>query len=149
MHVITGGAYNGKAEWIKQAYELNKTSHTWISAYKKDPCPVDLIMYDTPLIVLEGAEQWVRQKVADEKAAFNRNDGRMLIEKWIGWEQQDAEHQLIVIGTDISKGIVPIEQVDRNWRDVTGWFYQDLVERSERFDVIWYGINKQLKGRNL
>jgi adenosyl cobinamide kinase/adenosyl cobinamide phosphate guanylyltransferase len=147
MHVITGGAYNGKADWVKQTYELNKTSHTWISSYQRDPCPVDLTKHDKPFIILEGAEQWISQLIKEKNGAFSRDDGRTLIKKWRSWEENSA-HQLIVIATDISKGIVPIKQADRMWRDVTGWFYQDLVKECERFDVIWYGINKQLKGWN-
>ncbi|MFA1821991.1 bifunctional adenosylcobinamide kinase/adenosylcobinamide-phosphate guanylyltransferase [Virgibacillus oceani] len=149
MHVVTGGAYNGKAGWVKQCYELSDKYHTWISAYERVPCPDDLSKYNTDLIILEGVEQWIRRKVAEENTAFTRNAGKALIEKWVGWTQQHPGYQLVVIGTDISKGIVPIEQVDRKWRDMTGWFYQDLVENCERFDVIWYGINNQLKGRNL
>jgi adenosyl cobinamide kinase/adenosyl cobinamide phosphate guanylyltransferase len=148
MHVITGGAYNGKADWVKQTYELNKTSHTWISAYEKDPCPFDLTNYDTPFIVLEGVEQWILQMIEEKDSNFTRDDGRILIKGWRSWEERDPVHQLIVIGTDISKGIVPIKQVHRMWRDITGWFYQDLVKECELFDVVWYGINNQLKGRD-
>ncbi|HLR52568.1 MAG TPA: bifunctional adenosylcobinamide kinase/adenosylcobinamide-phosphate guanylyltransferase [Candidatus Avamphibacillus sp.] len=145
MHVITGGAYNGKANWVKKTYELNNTSYTWLSAYKSTPCPEDLLTYDTPCIILEGVEQWIKKKIEEKGSTFNRDDGRVLIKRWLDWEKQDESHQLIIIGTDISKGIVPIKQEDRLWRDLTGWFYQDLVKHSERFDVIWYGINQQFK----
>ncbi|WP_164216483.1 bifunctional adenosylcobinamide kinase/adenosylcobinamide-phosphate guanylyltransferase [Virgibacillus sp. YIM 98842] len=146
MHVITGGACNGKADWVKRTYGLSNQSHIWISAYEKEPCPINLAKYDTRFIVLEGAEQWIRQIIENQAGEYNRDDGRALIKKWLKWERKNPVHQLIIIGTDISKGIVPIQQLDRTWRDATGWFYQDLVKESDRFDVIWYGINNQLKG---
>src|SRR5699024_7970118 len=90
MHVITGGAYNGKAEWVKHTYKLNKTPHTWISAYEKDPCPIDLTKHDMPFIILEGAEQWILQMIEERNGTFNREDGRTLIKRWRTWEQQDA-----------------------------------------------------------
>ena len=52
---------------------------------------------------------------------------------------------VILIGTDITKGIVPIEAENRVWRDVTGRVYQDTVSICNRVDLIWYGINKRLK----
>lgn len=51
----------------------------------------------------------------------------------------------MLIGSDISKGIVPMAAEDRWWRDTTGWVYQDLVSAAERVDVIWYGISQKLK----
>ena len=52
---------------------------------------------------------------------------------------------VILIGSDITKGIVPIEAENRVWRDVTGRVYQDTVSICNRVDLIWYGINKRLK----
>ena len=94
---------------------------------------------------MEGVEQWIKEKINEKDSTFNRDDGRVLIKKWLHWEKQDENHKLIIIGTDISKGIVPMKRSDRQWRDLTGWFYQDLVKHCKRFDIIWYGINKRLK----
>lgn len=81
----------------------------------------------------------------EKGSTFSRYDGKVVLNKWLSWEQANKAHQLIVIGSDISKGIVPLKQSERQWRDVTGWFYQDLVNRAKRYDVIWYGIHQQLK----
>ena len=53
--------------------------------------------------------------------------------------------RIIVIGTDITKGIVPIEKENRVWRDLTGRVFQDTASICERVDLIWYGISKRLK----
>lgn len=145
MHVITGGAFNGKAAWVKEFYQLNNDHHhRWISAYKGDPYPFNLAASIEKRIVLEGVEQWMLKMLEKDKS-FAREFGRRWIASWRSWEQTDPDRKLIIIGTDISKGIVPVEQKNRIWRDMTGWFYQDLVEISDRVDIIWYGVNKNIK----
>jgi adenosyl cobinamide kinase/adenosyl cobinamide phosphate guanylyltransferase len=145
MHVILGGAYNGKAKWVRNKYELKGKEYIWITAYKKEPFPVSLEKYDTSLLVLEGVEQWIRQVSSVKNAIYSRDEGRDVIKNWKYWEQQSGR-KLVVIGNDISKGIVPMEKADRVWRDAAGWFFQDLVQECDQFDVIWYGINYPLKG---
>lgn len=141
MHVVIGGAYHGKSAWVKEFYHLDNSA-TWISAYDHHPCPDD-ITSPSNIVILEGVEEWIRQALKED--TFDRHDGRRLMNRWLTWEQENNERQLIVIGADISKGIVPIEREHREWRDVTGWFYQDLVLHCKRFDMIWYGIHKRLK----
>lgn len=139
MHFVSGGAYNGKGEWVKTFYRLNeKSSYHWFSAYKGNTLPKELP--DSKMVVLEGIEQWILQM----GEAFNRNTGKQWLEAWLDWEN-DADRKMILIGTDISKGVVPMEREVREWRDLTGWFYQDAVTCSERFDLVWYGVAKRLK----
>ncbi|WP_394172482.1 hypothetical protein [Guptibacillus hwajinpoensis] len=51
----------------------------------------------------------------------------------------------MIIGTDITQGILPFEREEQDWRELTGWAYQDLTDAADRVDVIWYGLNQQLK----
>lgn len=146
MHIITGGAYNGKSAWVREYYQLNNCKHfRWISAYKVGKYPEDLSVFNEQIIILEGVEQWIFGLIEDCPSANHREMGRKLIQNWVSWEQGNIERKLVIIGTDISKGIVPMDQNSRMWRDTTGWFYQDLVKNSNRFDLVWYGIQKRLK----
>lgn len=146
MHVITGGAYNGKSAWVREYYQLDgNKDYRWISAYNEDGLPDGLSFYGEKLIILEGVEQWILQLIEKYPSNDHREMGKRFIQAWLGWEQKGLDQQLVVIGTDISKGIVPLEPINRMWRDTTGWFYQDLVVRCDRFDLVWYGISKQLK----
>jgi adenosyl cobinamide kinase/adenosyl cobinamide phosphate guanylyltransferase len=83
-------------------------------------------------------ELWIKDTLSQE-------EWRERLEKCMQWEREITGRQLVVIGSDITKGIVPIDKEDRKWRDMTGWVYQDIVKKSERVDLIWYGINQQLK----
>lgn len=143
MHFVIGGAYNGKAQWVRTHYQLDrKSSCLWQSAYEDPLLPKELGKYTSQLIILEGIEYWLKQLL--NHSEDNQDRAIEYIEAWKAWSQQDG-NKLVVIGTDISKGIVPIEAEDRLWRDVTGRFYQRMVEEANRVHYIWYGIAKTLK----
>lgn len=133
MHFVTGGAYNGKRQWVRDRYPEAK----WISAYKRSPILTEL---DGSVVVLEGLEQWVREN------SCTREEWKRQLDKWLAWEGGDLSRHVVLIGTDISKGIVPMEKEYREWRDLTGWLYQDVVAVSKQVDLIWYGINQTIKG---
>lgn len=147
MHFVSGGAYNGKANWIKTYYELNKINNEnyhWISAYDDKPLPEDLSTFSGRLIIIEGIEQWILQLIERRSIDEVRREFEVILKKWYQWAE-DEKHRLIIIGTDISKGIVPIDDTLRKWRDVTGFIYQDIVKNCHAFHYVWYGIGKQLK----
>ncbi|KKE80082.1 bifunctional adenosylcobinamide kinase/adenosylcobinamide-phosphate guanylyltransferase [Oceanobacillus caeni] len=141
MHFVTGGAFNGKKAWVKDNYACAK----WISFYDGDKLPKTLENSSSQRIVFEGVERWTKESLEkmtiDEARAHLRN----CLDQWLEWENAKANRSMIIIGADIMKGIVPMQKEERDWRDLTGWFYQDLARRSKRVDVIWYGINQTIK----
>jgi adenosylcobinamide kinase / adenosylcobinamide-phosphate guanylyltransferase len=148
LHFVTGGAFNGKSKWVKEYYQLNETPYEWISAYQQKAVPEKLEITeksDRRLIVLEGIEMWVKEWVETLEVTEIREKWRYLLQKWLEWEHQHSLYQLVLIGTDVSKGIVPIKVNQRKWRDGTGWIYQDTVSASQRVDLVWYGINQQIR----
>lgn len=141
MHFVTGGAFNGKRAWVKKRYQ---EAH-WISAYNHDPMPADFQKIDENLIVLEGIEIWLRELTKQYDAKECRERWNQFLNYWLTWENLKGPRKVVIIGTDITKGIVPMEKENRLWRDVTGWAYQDLAEMAEKVDLIWYGINQTIK----
>ncbi|MFY4773593.1 hypothetical protein [Metabacillus sp. RGM 3146] len=141
MHFITGGAYNGKSKWVREAYGVAKNDQAWISAYRGD----SLKKTFQTVTVIEGVEHYINEsvKIHGEHA---KKHWKEKLDEWMKWEQAEEHRHLVLIGCDISKGLVPMEQGNRLWRDVTGWIYQDIVLLSECTDVIWYGIAERLKG---
>jgi len=132
MHFVTGGAFNGKRAWVKKY--TNEDVH-WVSSYQGEEFPTPFPFNGK--VVLEGMEQWTKK--------CTREYWQDHLKHWEAWEKESPKRQVIIIGTDIMKGIVPMEKEDRNWRDLTGWVYQDIVYLSSRVDVIWYGINQTIK----
>ncbi|WP_235816478.1 bifunctional adenosylcobinamide kinase/adenosylcobinamide-phosphate guanylyltransferase [Bacillus massilinigeriensis] len=97
------------------------------------------------VLVYEGIEEWIKNLTEQ----YNVQECR---EKWLDflkdcqiWEESSPNRKVVCIGVDITKGVVPMEKSDRQWRDITGWCYQDLVRVADRVDLIWYGINQRIK----
>lgn len=141
MHFITGGAFNGKRAWVKKKYGPG----WWHSAYQGVPILQEVLIKDD-LLILEGVEIWL--KALTEKYDSNQclEIWNSCLENWILWESAQQNRKLVVIGTDITKGIVPMESENRLWRDVTGWAYQQLAAKAEQVEIIWYGLNQTIKG---
>lgn len=116
--------------------EIN--SYRWCSGYEQEAFwPSEAT---ERIVIFEGMEVFIR-RLPDNKhwSAF--------FQAWHEWEQQMDGRKVIWIGCDITQGIVPMEKEERNWRDVTGWCYQQLVKRCDRVDRIWCGLAEQIKGR--
>jgi adenosylcobinamide kinase / adenosylcobinamide-phosphate guanylyltransferase len=145
MHFVTGGAFNGKSNWVKHYYQQEENRIYWISAYQNDGLPDTLEGITEDIIVLEGIEQWVRSLLGQEGATDVRKRWRILLEKWRMWERDHKGKSVTIIGSDITKGIVPVSAEEREWRDVTGRIFQDTVSISNRVDIIWYGIHQTMK----
>ena len=52
----------------------------------------------------------------------------------------------VLIGDEISGGVIPIEKFERQWRDETGKLYQFLAHEADIVDRIFAGLALRLKG---
>lgn len=146
MHFVIGGACNGKAEWVRHHYDLWKyPKESWIKAYEcsfNDRLRED---FDASFVVVEGMEYWIRELSLQHESDEVRKRWKEILMKWDSWEKEGLNRSVIFIGSDITRGIVPVEKVNRKWRDDAGWAFQDTVQACDRVDQIWYGIGQQLK----
>jgi adenosyl cobinamide kinase/adenosyl cobinamide phosphate guanylyltransferase len=114
----------------------------WLSAYELDPFPDEPSDLDASLVVLEGIEYWVEQAIKTVEDPVG--EWITLINKWTLWEEA-YDMNFVLIGTDITKGIVPVRSLERKWRDTTGRCYQLTSRKAHRVDLIWYGIHQTIK----
>ncbi|WP_394172484.1 hypothetical protein [Guptibacillus hwajinpoensis] len=56
MHFVTGGAYNGKAKWVRTFYGLTD-DHYWKTPSDKPKIPIDVSRFYGNVVVLEGMEE--------------------------------------------------------------------------------------------
>lgn len=147
MHFITGGSFAGKRNWALNFYRLTKKSDCLqlFNFYSEDTKLADVDQWKKPIMMLEGLEYLIKQKLDAMEMEEVLRHFRQLFQELIQWEKQDEHRQVIIIGSDITKGIVPMEKRDREWRDAAGWVYQEAVRNAARADIIWYGINETLK----
>jgi adenosylcobinamide kinase/adenosylcobinamide-phosphate guanylyltransferase len=144
MHFIVGGAFQGKRKWVKEYYQLNDCQeHIWCSSYETEFFLPHHKMTQS-VIVFEGLEMFIRQTLHSDIMSC-RNEWREAFRLWQHWENEKAERRVIWIGCEIGQGIVPINEEERNWRDVTGWCYQELVKMCNRVDRIWCGLAERMK----
>lgn len=128
MHVIIGGAHNGKRAYVKTLLEKQgNNSVQWFEGELPDP--------GNESIVLAGIEKWLEQCGLGEEEAFYHVLNSV--------KNRDA----ILILTDIGRGIVPIDAGQRELRDVCGRLYQRLLSEADEVTRIWYGISKTIKKR--
>ncbi|WEG18290.1 bifunctional adenosylcobinamide kinase/adenosylcobinamide-phosphate guanylyltransferase [Alkalihalophilus pseudofirmus] len=116
---------------------------TWYNGYTSNIAGEDIIRSEGISIIF-GLEHVIEQ-VLEQDVDHSRGLFRQWLQRLIEWENSSHQNKLYLIGCDIGKGIVPIDSRHRSLRDLVGWCYQDIVERADRVDVIWYGINQRLK----
>ncbi|GAA0069360.1 hypothetical protein UT300003_08830 [Clostridium sardiniense] len=124
MILVFGGAYNGKLAYVKEKYNL---------------CDKDIFYCNSGNINLEkkvicGFHIFVRNMIIENKSPLEYIKNNM-----------DKLKDKIIITDDIGLGIVPIEKVDRVWRDEHGKSIQYISSRSKKVIRIFLGIEKVLK----
>ncbi|MBN8234836.1 bifunctional adenosylcobinamide kinase/adenosylcobinamide-phosphate guanylyltransferase [Halobacillus kuroshimensis] len=130
MEFVTGGAYNGKGKWARDMWLNHYKEHTWMDMKSQE-----VHMPDTDQLVVENIEFMARET----------EEGWSWLKPLLLWESQAPQRRLLLIGTDITRGIVPLEKSDREWRDRTGFLYQRIMEEAAHAYVVWFGIAEQLK----
>ncbi|WP_342560240.1 bifunctional adenosylcobinamide kinase/adenosylcobinamide-phosphate guanylyltransferase [Psychrobacillus sp. FSL W7-1457] len=126
MHVIFGGAFNGKRAFVEK--KLAGRHVQWIDAGEELPTT---LFPDKEILVITGFETLQQDQL---------NIWYTHLKKW------DAEKEVYVIATEIGRGIVPMEASMRKLRDDVGRFYQQLFAVAESVTRIWYGIPQTIKG---
>ena len=58
----------------------------------------------------------------------------------------DLLRHSVIIGDEISGGVVPVEEFSRKWRDETGKIYQELANEADIVERIFAGLSLRLKG---
>lgn len=126
MHIVIGGAFNGKRAYVKQL--------------------IDAVWYEQQLpesvqgnIVIAGLEGLLRAHLEEEEEQV----AAIFAEKLRDLNAQSDE--LIVILTDMGRGVVPLEKEQRQLRDTCGRLYQLLFSEATTITRIWYGLPEILK----
>lgn len=124
MHLIIGGAYQGKLTFAKAAYGFAPEqifSCTRGTVDFSRPCVIHIEEF-TYGCVLRGEN-------ATDFFKANRS----------GWE-----HSVLIL-RDISGGLVPVDKTDRAWREATGRLCQYLSGEADRVSRIFCGLEQRLK----
>ena len=131
MHIIIGGAYNGKRKYVLERlggrpYEIyegeipagafSKQEHVIIAGFEK------LVLSYRGHDELEVAELIVHRL-----------------------KQLQQQTNVICICNDVRRGIVPMKKEQRFIRDACGRVYQRLFDEADAVTRVWYGIPEVIK----
>ena len=132
MHIFIGGAYNGKHEYVKRWLKEQEVDDVewYVGQFPKAPT--------SQVVVVSKLEEAIKPFLENDEVSL----AKQIVEQLQLLEKQ---HQVIIIATEMGRGIVPIEQHDRQLRDTLGRLYQQLFAVSDRVTRIWYGIAEEIK----
>lgn len=124
MILIFGGAYNGKLEFVKEKYYLKNEeiffcTNENLNFRKKVLCGLHIFT----------------------KACVLNNINSLEILQ----NNMDILKDKIIVCDEINSGIVPIDKLDRAWREETGRVLQLLSKNSSSVYRMFFGIQEQLK----
>ncbi|MEZ7172539.1 bifunctional adenosylcobinamide kinase/adenosylcobinamide-phosphate guanylyltransferase [Sporosarcina sp. OR05] len=131
MHIIIGGAHNGKRTYVQQ--QLANTAHQWMNCEITENCFGD--WHRTDLVVIEHIEKWLARTDLPEAQAIDHILSAV-----------EGRNTLFIL-TDFGRGIVPMDAKQRALRDTCGRLYQQLFARADEVTRIWYGIPQTIKKR--
>ncbi|MBR3147203.1 MAG: bifunctional adenosylcobinamide kinase/adenosylcobinamide-phosphate guanylyltransferase [Eubacterium sp.] len=128
MILITGGAYQGKLDYAKEAYGLTDedvfTCEEGSTAVGFDEKIVD--HFERYVLALIKAGQ-VPEKAVGMQLRANRYKGR------------------IIICDDISQGIVPLDATERAWREGVGRTMVKIAQQADKVVRVFCGIPEIVK----
>ncbi|SDH09171.1 adenosylcobinamide kinase /adenosylcobinamide-phosphate guanylyltransferase [Alteribacillus persepolensis] len=146
MYFITGGACNGKKQWVVTNFnEKIQNSCRWYCGYQEDWTDIlELQHTEADTVVIEGIEHCLKAYASEGSGRSGALFYETFVQPLRHWEKACAGRTLIIIGTDVTKGVVPMEQETRRFRDETGRLFQYLSQHANDMYMIWFGIAKKL-----
>ncbi|WP_342508405.1 bifunctional adenosylcobinamide kinase/adenosylcobinamide-phosphate guanylyltransferase [Sporosarcina sp. FSL K6-2383] len=127
MHIIIGGAHNGKRGYVNTMLAGREVE--WFEGVIPKYSEARQVM------VVAGIEKWLAETDLSEADAVDYVLAAV------------ADRDVIVVLTDIGRGIVPIDAQQRKLRDTCGRLYQRLMVEADEVTRIWYGLAQTLKKR--
>ena len=124
MTLIFGGAHNGKLEFAREEYDIDNEEIFF--------CIDQNLKFDKK--VLCGLHVFTKACV------LNKINPLELLENNIEYLKDK-----IIICDEINSGIVPMEKLDREWREETGRVLQFLTKYSSSVYRIFFGLQEELK----
>lgn len=134
MHLIIGGAYQGKLDYAKERYQLGDQDVFFCSAEEGDGESTSEPYIDFNMKIIDRLEEFVLccARCGTEAKDYLESNR----EKW---------KDKVIICTDISSGIVPYEKELRAWREMTGRTLVYLGKEAEEVTRIFCGLPQKIK----
>ncbi|CAM1381143.1 bifunctional adenosylcobinamide kinase/adenosylcobinamide-phosphate guanylyltransferase [Fretibacterium fastidiosum] len=126
MHLILGGRHMGKRTYAD-------------SLYGPALSPCDLASAD--LALLPAADRVLNLQEGVRRLLLAGTDAGEFFRAHL-----EDLRTCVLIGSEVGSGVVPMDPIERRWRDETGLLYQLLAREAAIVDRVWCGLPLRLKG---
>ncbi|PSL46922.1 adenosylcobinamide kinase /adenosylcobinamide-phosphate guanylyltransferase [Salsuginibacillus halophilus] len=134
MQLVVGGAWSGKRNI---AASLAEADGIWLHAEEDQ-----LNAKEQKTMIVDGWDVWVQARIA---CGSTPEQVRLQFREKLKELKAIKSRQVILIMEEAGRGIVPLEQADRFFRDANGWMAQDAAHEAEEVHHVWHGLCRQLK----
>ncbi len=153
MELYIGGFAQGKLEYVqnKKAEEATsivmvidcaqsdyqKTLQSIDNKIKNENADVNNIANVNDIVIINHLHLWVKDLLRE---GMEESEVQSTILSWV------ATHpNTILICDELGNGIVPLEKMERIWREQTGRLMIELAKQAERVERILCGLGQRLK----
>ena len=153
MELYIGGFAQGKLEYVqnKKAEEATsivmvidcaqsdyqKTLQSIDNKIKNENADVNNIANVNDIVIINHLHMWVKDLLRE---GMEESEVQSTILSWV------ATHpNTILICDELGNGIVPLEKMERIWREQTGRLMIELAGQAERVERILCGLGQRLK----
>lgn len=153
MELYIGGFAQGKLEYVKNKKaeeaisidmvidcaqpDYQKTLQSIDNKTKNENADVNNIADANGIIIINHLHLWVKDLL---HKGMEETVVQSTILAWVA-----AHPNTIMICDELGNGIVPLEKMDRIWREQTGRLTVELAKRAERVERILCGLGQRLK----
>ncbi|MDD7769345.1 bifunctional adenosylcobinamide kinase/adenosylcobinamide-phosphate guanylyltransferase [Suipraeoptans intestinalis] len=133
MKLIIGGAAQGKRDYARE--QFGRGRYLDGSCCSREELYREKGVYDFQL--------WIRKRMQEEKEPFQEGGKERLLEQCKAILQENPE--IVIICNEVGCGLVPIEQADRQYRDLVGEICVWLAKEAEEVHRVICGIGRRIK----
>ena len=153
MELYIGGFAQGKLEYVqnKKAEEdisiamvidcaqsdYQKTLQSIDNKIKNENADVNNIANVNDSVIINHLHLWVKDLLSE---GMEESEVQSTILSWV-----ETHPNTILICDELGNGIVPLEKMDRIWREQTGRLMIELAKQAERVERILCGLGQRLK----
>ncbi|MBR2514937.1 MAG: bifunctional adenosylcobinamide kinase/adenosylcobinamide-phosphate guanylyltransferase [Halomonas sp.] len=149
MQLFVGGACAGKRDVVAARFPY-AIGWRLAATHPFSDCQQALVA-NTPLVIT-GVLEWLHAVL---ESAENRTEeganNDTLRQQWQGdmtalcQRAEELNAPLIIIATEVGRGIVPMQPEQRRLRDLNGWFVQDATAQAEQVWYVRHGLVMAIK----
>jgi len=148
MELIFGGAYQGKLDYAKEKYNIDEDAVFYCKDIDSCDTPDEAIALLQPVKTIQRLEARSGREIRIinnfENFVYANVVNNLNPLTYISENEKFFENKIVIL-TDISQGVVPMQQDLRTWRDTNGRVMAQLAKKATSVTRIFCGLPQVLK----